>query len=425
MKKGALFKTVRVMLVLVAALVIAALLIALRPEAQRQLPVEKGRLVEVMPAKAESILLLIEAYGTVKPREALKIISEVRGLIVEVAPAFKEGSFINKGQTLIRIDPRDYALEVERRKVQVSQVEAEIKRLEQEVINLKATMKIAKSDTTLALNDLERTKKLIEKNVVAQSTLEKTEQRYLASLERLQALDNQMALTGPQKDLLIAQLDMAKVSLRQAELNLERATINAPFDGWVLEKEIEVGQHVNAGQYLGTIYMSGVLEIEVHIPVKDLKWFPDDMRQVTSLEADIIFNNDGTPVSWKGRVARIKAQMEERTRTLPLVVEVDKGVESSSSLSSFLLRPGVFVTVKIKGRQVEHVFVLPRHVVHPGNVVYIFKDDLLTIREVHVLRAFKDTVIVDEGLSEGDLIVSTPLSSAVEGMRVRLQADDR
>jgi len=171
--------------------------------------------------------------------------------------------------------------------------------------------------------------------------------------------------------------------------------------------------------------MSGVLEIEVRIPVKDLKWFPDDMRQVTSLEADIIFDNDGALVSWKGRVARIKAQMEERTRTLPLVVEVDKGVESGSSLSSFLLRPGVFVTVKIKGRQVEHVFVLPRHVVHPGNVVYIFKDDLLTIREVHVLRAFKDTVIVDEGLSEGDLVVSTPLSSAVEGMRVRLMSEDR
>ena len=421
MKKGAIFRTFRVLVVLAAALVIAAFLVILRPKAERQVPVEKGRLVEVIQAEAQDVPMVIEAFGTVVPRESLKLVAQVHGPVVEINPTFKEGNFIKKGTRLIRIDPRTYELEVERRRVQIKQSEAEIKRLDQEVVNLGTRIKIAKSDVKLADAEYLRLKTLVAKKVVAQSQLDKADQAYLASLERLQTLENQMALVGPQREQLIAAREMAGVMYQQAQLDLERSIIDAPFDGWVLEKAVEVGQHVNVGQQLGSIYRAGQMDIEVNIPAKDFKWLPADMGEKTPIAADVIFKNSGRDHIWCGRVARVKAQMDEKTRTLPVVIEVDDVAAAVQGKSGFRLRPGMFVTIQIKGKEVKNAFVLPRHVVYPGEIVYTVAGNQLKIKEINVLRSYKDSVIIDQGLSEGDRIINTPLSDAVDGMSVRVK----
>ena len=422
MKKGGLFKTIRVFLVLLVAVVIAVTLVIMRPKAERQLPVQKGRLVEVFPARAEDVQMVVESFGTIAPRESLKLVAQVPGQIVVIFQDFKEGNLVKRGTRLIQIDPRTYSLEVERRKVQIKQSEAELKRLKQEVINFRSRIKIAKSDVTLAKNEFLRLKKLIDRKVIAQSQLDKVEQAYLASLERLQALENQLALIGPQKEQLIAARDMAEVMYRQAQLDLERSGIVAPFDGWVLDKSIEVGQHVNVGQQLGSIYRSGKLDIEVYIPAKDFKWLPADMGAKTPVAADVVFNNADEQQVWHGHVARVKARMDQRTRTLPVVIEVDESATTAGSNAGFRLRPGMFVTIKIKGKAVNQAFVLPRYVVYPGDVVYTVEDNRLKIKEIGILRSYKDTVIVNEGIADGDQILKTPLSGAVDGMNVRVKA---
>jgi RND family efflux transporter MFP subunit len=424
MKKGAFFKTIRVFAVFLVAVAIAVTLVILRPKAKRQIPVEKGRLVEVFPAKAEDVQMVVESFGTVAPRESLKLVAQVRGAIVDISPTFKEGSFIKKGTRLIQIDQRTYGLEVKRRRVQIKQAEAELKRLKQEVVNLQSRVKIAKSDATLAKNEYQRLKKLIKRKVIAQSQLDKSEQAYLASLERLQALENQMALIGPQKEQLIAAQDMAEVMYEQAKLDLERSSIDAAFDGWVLEKAVEVGQHVNVGQQLGSIYRSGKLDIEVRIPAKDFKWFPAGLGRGTPVAADVSFENAGQNYTWRGHVARVMAMMDERTRTLPMVIEVDEPALDELTKDYFRLRPGMFVTIQIKGKKIEQAFVVPRYVVYPEDVVYTVKDNHLKIKEVSIIRRYKDLVIINAGLTEGELIVKTPLSSVKDGMRVRLRTED-
>jgi multidrug resistance efflux pump len=421
MKKGVAFKTIRAVLVLGIAIIISVLLVRLSPKAERQIPVETGRLVEVMPVKAETLTMTVESFGTVEPREKLKLVAEVRGQIVDMHPSYREGGFVQQGSVLIEIDPRNYQLEVERRRVQVSQAQAELRRLQQEVVNLGASIKIARSDAALARKEVLRLKTLSGKKVVAQTTLDQAEQRYLGSLERLQSFENQLALTGPLKEQFEAQRDMAKVMLRQAELDLERSRIVAPFDAWILERIIEKGQHVNSGQLLGSIYRDAAFDLEVRIPVRDLKWLPTDINRGDPLLADVILTIDEKRYVWKGRVVRIKAHMEEKTRTLPVVVEVEEALASGSDRSLFPLRPGMFVMVKIKGKQIGRAFTLPRYVVYPGDVVYIFQDNRLKIKPVHILRSFKDSVIVDKGLSDGELIIKTPLSAATEDMRVRLK----
>ena len=425
MKKGFKFKSMRVVVVLGLSLSIAALLIMLRPGAERQVRTETGRLVEVLSVKAEDLNMIIDGYGTVKPRETLKLAAEIRGQVIDVDPSFKEGSFIKKGVVLIKIDPRTYQLEVDRQRIQIEQTEAEIKKLRQEIKNFDASIKIAKADVALARNDFERLKKLSIRNVVAQTTLDQAEQRYLASLDRLQGLENQLALTGPLKERLEAQRNMGKVMLSQAKLDLEKTSIIASFDGWVLQKDIEKSRHVTAGQYMGSVYKDGALDVEIHIPAKNFKWFALDLKQDAMPDAEIIFRaNNSSPHKWKGRVARIKAQMNEKTRTLPVVVEIDRDSVKDKIKSGIQLRPGMFVTALIKGKKIKQVFVLPRHVVHTGDVVYIMTDNRLKIRPVNILRSAKDLVYIDKGLSDGELVIKSPLSGAVDGMKVRIKKEN-
>ena len=421
MKKGATFKTIRVFVVVLVAIMIAIVLVILRPKAERRVVEDIGRLVEVFAARSEKVQMVIEAYGTVEPREELLLVAEVRGQIVATDPTFEEGNFVTRGTRLIQIDPRTYELEVQRRKVQIKQAQAEIRRLEQEVLNLQARIKIAKSDVALSKSEYFRLKKLIDRKVIAQSTVDKTEQQYLASLERLQSLENQLALTGPQKEQLLAQRDMARVMFAETKLDLERSAIVAPFDGWVLAKTVEVGQHVTVGQSMGRIYRAGELDIEVRIPVKDFKWLPAELNGDARIEADIIFENQGVRMIWKGRVSRVKAQMDDKTRTLPVVIEVDAASNSAENRNALRLRPGMFVTARIKGQEVSQAFVLPRYVVYPGDVIYTVAGDRLKIKPVDILRTFKDSVIVSQGLSNGERIIKTPLSDATDGMLVRVK----
>lgn len=426
MKKGVLFKTVRVMLVLAASMAIAGTLWILRPQAERQEMTDNGRLVEVFAVQPQSLAMTVEAFGTVEPREALNLVAEVRGQIVSLGPSFFEGAAVRKGDLIVAVDPRTYELEVRAGAVQVRQVEAELKRLEQEIRNLKVSRGIAASEVALAKAEFDRLQTLSNRKVVAQTNRDQAEQQYLANLERLQTIDNQLALTEPNRARLLAEKDMAEVRRQQALLDLERTRIEAPFDGWVLEKAVEAGQHTAIGQYLGRIYRAGALDIEVNIPTRELAWLPAEITAGEMPQVVVGAADDADGRTWSGRVARVMARMEAKTRTLPVVVEVDDPMPSGAAAGGASqlqarLRPGTFVRVTIDGRRFDGLYVLPRHVLHDDETVYLAVDGRLKIQPVRVLRRYGENVFVDRGLSQGDLLITTPLAEATDGMKLRIR----
>jgi len=421
MKKGALFKTVRVVVVLLVAVAIAVVLVQLRPRAEKQERASEGRLVEVVPTRSQTLPMIVEAYGTVAPRESLKLVAEVRGQVVAMHPEFIEGGFVKAGEVLITIDPRDYELAVRRAKVGIRQAQAELDRLAQDIVNLNASLKLASSDVNLALAEVNRFKNLAGKNMTSQSVLDKADRQYLTSRERLQALENQLAVTGPNRIRLEGQLEMAKVAMEQAVLDLERCQLNTPFDAWVTQKAVETGQHLTVGQSVGSIYRAGAFDIDVNIPMGDLAWFPEDVGSEKGLPVEVLFMETATPRLWRGRLARVKAALDPTTRTLPVVVEVNEPTsEDTITQSADRLKPGMFVTVRIQGRQVENVHRLPRHLIHDGDTVYLAAGNQLSIRPVTILRRFKKSVLISDGLSDGDLVITTPLSGATPGMEIRI-----
>ena len=421
MQRGVLFRGLRFVAVIVVSLAVAGLLMVLRPRAERQAPPVRPPLVTVQPVRAAPAALTVEAFGTVVPRDPLTLVAEVRGRIEAMDPAFTPGGRIGRGTVLMRIDPRPYRLEVQRRQVQVEQLEAELARLAQQVRNLEQSLDLADADAALARAEQDRIENLARRQVVPPATRDQTEQRYLASLQRRQSLANELALAAPQRRQLAAGREMARLALEQARLDLERSAIAAPFDGWVLAKAVENGQHVGIGQVLGRIYREGRFDVSVDLPAEDWPRLETDADGRIAASARVVFHGSGgPPLEWAGQVARTEARVAADTRTLPLVVEIDAGTTVADERRR--LRPGMFVSVRIEGRSVAGAIAIPADLIQPDGAVLVARDGRLHRQPVAVTQRSGGRAVVTGGLADGDLVIVGPVPGAREGMALRTVA---
>jgi RND family efflux transporter MFP subunit len=406
------------MVVLMLAGIIAVSLVVFRPKAQRQARTEPGYRVETISAESTSVPMIIETYGTVKASNIVKMYSEIRGKVVGTHPDFEEGRRFSKGTILIEIDPRVYELEAERQRASEKEVQADLERLEQEVKNLEIDIGIARADLNLADADFQRVKSLFDRKVVSQNAVDKAEHNLLLARQRLQVYENQYALTAPKRKQLEAKIQLTRILLKQANLDLEKTAIVAPFDGWVLEKTVERGQLVNVGGFMGSVYEEGAMEVDIAITSSDLFWLQTTDLSQKPLPVKVIYGQGSNRMTWEGRLVRFLAVIDENTRTFPAIVKIDE-VQNNMTHQAFLLKPGMFVTVRITGKLVENVFILPRQVVHENNILHVVEENRLRLRSVHVLRYFKESVYIDKGLSNGDKVIITAVSAAYDGMIVR------
>ena len=112
--------------------------------------------------------------------------------------------------------------------------------------------------------------------------------------------------------------------------------------------------------------------------------------------------------------------MEERTRTLPVVVQISNGRPGTGHP----IMPGMFVSVDIIGKQVEGLFILPRETIRENDVVYLVQGGKVVVKPVKILRRSGNQVYVKEGLSQGDRIITRFPGIATNGMQVRVKTAD-
>jgi RND family efflux transporter MFP subunit len=421
---GRFIKALRIALVLIISVAVAAFLIKMRPRPMRQKVQHPPVLVETIEVEETTQNMIIRNYGTVRSGETLDITAEVRGTIVEMASSFEEGDYFPKGAFLMRIDPRSYRLTVDRLVSDIKRLDAEISKIRQERSNLQRSLDIAKEDLQLAESEYARNRSLAKRKVVSQTQLDQIRQRWLTSRQKAQEIENAIALIAPRINLLNAQRSSALTQIQQARLDLERTEISAPFDCRVAEKKVETGQYVSAGTRIASIYNVGIMEVEVRIPPRDIVWLHFRSGESVTLKGDppasvrITFDAGTQTIQWDGFVARIKGQMEEKTRTLPVVVEIENGHPDTGHP----LMPGMFVEVEIVGKAVKGLFLLPQEAVHEDNTVYTIEDEKVRIKAVNVLRRVDNLLYVNKGLEDGDRVITRFPGIATEGMKVRIRA---
>ena len=386
--------------VLVLGGVVALLLIATRPAVSVQPPNVPRPLVRVVSVEPRDHVMRIRTHGTVAPRTASDLVAEVAGTVKWVSPALVAGGVFEVGDPLLRIDPAEYDVAVER---------------------ARAALARAKSEDRRASRNLERRRGLAEKDIASPAELDDAE-------------------SGA--EVAAAMLREAEAALRQAELDLSRATLRAPYAGRVREESVDVGQFVSRGTRVGRIYAIDFAEVRLPVPDEELAFMSLPGLLGTEAEADraprviLRANFAGRAQTWEGRVVRTEGEIDPRSRMVYVVARIadpygiaetglagasSDGVEGADAYTP--LAVGLFVEAEIVGRTVSSAFVLPRAALRDGDRVWIVEDDgTLRVRPVTVLRRSGDEAVITGGLSKGESVCVSTLQTVVDGMPVRTAA---
>ncbi|MEE4270507.1 MAG: efflux RND transporter periplasmic adaptor subunit [Thermoanaerobaculales bacterium] len=369
-------------LTLVIGAVAAWLLISSRRAPERIEQPTLGPLVEVVTARATSVPVVVTGNGEVVPKVSVDVVPQVSGQIVDVHPSLVAGGFFRTGQVLVTIDPRDYELAVER-----------------------AQAAVARSSV-----NLEREQ--------AEAEVARQEWNELHPGEEPTGL----VIREPQIRQAEAELAAAEADLAVARLNLERTRISLPFDGVVVSESVDVGQFVGSASRLAQVYGTDVVEVRVPLNSRELAWFEVPSRdRGTGAEAEVSTAFGESRSSWSGRVTRMEAQVDQSSRMVHVVVEIDDPYSTSEGRPALL--PGTFVDVRIKGAILDGVIPVPRHAVHEGDRLWIYDEGALGIRDVEILRSDREQSLVGSGIEDGELLIVSSLDAVTDGMTVRNAAE--
>jgi len=377
----------------------------------------------------------IRGFGSARPHVRLKIIPQVTGTLVEKAPDFLTGKYVGKGQVLLRIDPTDYQLAVERAEKRIELLNAQLGRLSREEKNLQQSERIEVERRDVAKRKVSRILQLLETGAASDDELDRVREALLARRAQLQNISNQLALIGPSRSQLRAEIAAAGVELRQAQTNLQRCTILSPVTGRVLSRLVEVGERVLAGANCGEIYGTDIMEVPVSISAGDLQWLDresiDLFKQGRHLPSDESVRAEvrwlgqglGQSVTWQGYLERIEAGLEAETRTATLIVRVinpQSGSARPSNDGKPMLEMNMFCKVTVFGKKLSKVYVLPRRAILADGSVYVVVDGRLEKRQIDVSRlAGEEAMILPGGsLDDGDRVVTGPIPAPVVGMAV-------
>lgn len=367
-------------LVVGAGAAVAVTLVKMKPSAERKPRPEKVPVVEVIQAEVVATPPQIRASGVVSPAREVTVSPQVSGKVVWQNGALVPGGRVRGGTTLLKIDPRDFELAVERERsrVQAATLELQLEEGRKSVANR-------------------------EWEILGEGRPEAAAP---------------LALRGPQLENAKRQVEVAELQVRQAELNLERTQLRAPFDALVLSERVEVGQVVAPGATVATLIGTEAFWVTASVPVDQIGWvrLPNAAGEAGSPAR--VMQQATRSMFRSGNVVRLLGTIDSETRTAQVIIEVRDPLDGDGPP----LLPGAFVDVMIEGGAAAPTVALPRAALVDGASVWIVDDqDRLQPRRVSVAWGDGTYVYVDEGLVAGERIVTSPVAMPVRGMRVEVK----
>lgn len=268
----------------------------------------------------------VATTGVVAVVGGVSLGSQVTGEVVYVSPALRNGGSFTAGQPLVRLDREDYEIRLAGAKTRLREAQARLDKQRAEAEVKQARFRREQPGVEVP--------------------------RFVARI--------------PQIARAQARLDRAEVTVRKAELDLARTTISLPFDGWVRNSGLHVGQLVGLARPLGQVFAKDAMRVEAKISQQDqaalepIMGHPATARTTDGRAFDVV-------------VERVSAVVDRQSRqaTLYLVFADDLAVKD-------LPRPGTFVNVVLSGRPMDGVMVLPEAAEQPTGSIWLVEAGALT-----------------------------------------------
>ncbi|MDG3582146.1 efflux RND transporter periplasmic adaptor subunit [Galbibacter pacificus] len=376
--------------ILLVAIVFTAIIFATEPTAKSEAAVkETAMLVHVVEVEKGSFKPKIVVTGTVRPVEDVIISPLVSGQVIKRDPKFAPGGFIKKGAVLLQIDPADYKNTLELRK--------------SELLQAKTNLEIEMGRQVIAQQDLQ----LIEGDTLSQD-------------------QQDLVLRKPQLNAVKATVISAQAAVDQAQLNLERSTLRAPFDAHIINQNATVGSQVAPGDNLGRLVGTAHYWVEVTVPLGKLKWlsFPSSeeengamvkIRNITAWDED------------EHRIGYLDKQvgaLDNQTRLARVLVRVpDPLAYKMPEDNNQKLIIGSFVEAQIEGKTVQNVARVDRDYIRNNNTVWVMEDGKLVIKDVSIVLTDVEHAYIDSGIEDNAKVVTTNLSTVATGIPLRTETD--
>jgi len=215
-------------------------------------PQNQSVLSEGFILKSQSLVSEIKTAGTVRANEEVVLRSEVAKKIKGIY--FKEGTFVNKGKVLFKLDSDD----------------------------LTARLKKQQLEEVLAAIKLERETKLLKMGLIPQESFDEAENT----------------------------LDKIKADISMTRIEIEKTNIKAPFSGIIGLRNVSLGSYVNSDVPLATIQDISSVKIDFSIPEKYINIF--------EIGQEVVFEVEGISEEFKAKVYAYEPKIENETRTIVL-----------------------------------------------------------------------------------------------------------
>ncbi len=418
--------------ILLGALALAAFMVALRPEPVAEERIEQVPLVVAIAFEKASGAIPVVASGTVQPREEVVIGVQVSGRLSYVNPAFREGSVVPAGATLLRIEDADYQNQVRIAEADVAAQTVAVLQAEEEVeIARDELRRFAQREgrvgtLTPLIDNSDYAARLLPPE---QSTGEVPTAVPGASSRNTDSAG--LATREPQLRSAKAALDRAEANLAVAQLSLERTRVSAPFHGVVREESAAVGTLVQPGQALGSIVSTASYEVRLSLTQDEAALIAGLLEaKEDTIAADVFYEFGGLTYRWPVFVDRVDGILDTGTRNVEVFLRVPSPLsggklandDTGNTLSnSPPLLLGAFVTAEIAGTSLDSYATIPANALRPGNEIWVVREGKLEILPVRVIQRSDDIAyITTASLDQGGSLVISSLAAPTDGMPVRV-----
>jgi RND family efflux transporter MFP subunit len=378
-------KIILPVLIILLGIAVMMILIKTRPAPKKETRKDTGTLVRVLPVQNKVIDLAIKGTGTVDAAQEVSLIPQVSGRVTYISPNLVVGGFFKKDEIIFAIEDTDYRFALEKENSAKIRAEYELETMESQAQIARDEWERLNSDSGTPPNPL--------------------------------------VLYEPQLRSARAALASAAASVEQAQTDLERTKVKAPFHARVRAEDVDIGQYVKSGSSIAVIAGTDIAEIIVPLAMDDLPWLdiprPGEVRKGSAALVRASFG--GEEQEWRGHIVRSTGEVDVRTRMMQVIIEVsDPYGLKEKNRDRPDLATGMFVEVLMQGKTLSSVFVIPRTAFRDNSTVWIMdNDNMLRIQEVVPLKMEKEQVIISEGLENGNLLVLTNVSGAADGMKLR------